>query len=155
MSTNYHQPERREAEKRRMKPTTDDISSPLLECPFCDCAHHHVERVGTELDPSDDKALICNGTSLVFERSSKDGHQSAVRIDFRGICGHRWSLILQQYKGVMKVYARAIETPPRTREEWEAARRHAELLRDPMIAAAMKIFDEENAACASGEENSQ
>jgi hypothetical protein len=99
--------------------TFKPIDSPyqqLLECPFCDGTYHHVARVGTELSPEGDELEVYEGTSLVFERKSSN-RRSAVRIDFVGECGHYWSLILQQHKGVMRVYARERETPPCPPEE--------------------------------------
>jgi hypothetical protein len=85
-------------------------------------------RVGTELDPSGDEIEVYDGTSLVFERQDRGERRSAVRIDFRGECGHFWSLILQQHKGVMEVYARAMDAPPRHRDEWEENRLIEKLL---------------------------
>jgi hypothetical protein len=104
-----------------MKVTTDQINRTAIQCPFCDNTYHHVARVGTELDPSGDEIEVYEGTSLVFERQSTE-RRSAVRVDFRGECGHFWSLILQQHKGVMEVYARAMEAPLRNRDEWEENR---------------------------------
>lgn len=101
-----------------MKPTTDQNQEEPIECPICGGGYNHVIRVGTELDPSGDEIKVYEGTALVFERESSERH-SAVRIDFDGECGHSWSLILQQHKGMMSIHARLIENAPIPVEDWK------------------------------------
>jgi len=83
----------------------DSLHHESLECPVCQESCHHVKCVGTELDPEGDETVVYPGTAIVFERRTGE-RRSAVRVDFTGECGHDWSLILQQHKGVMYVYAR-------------------------------------------------
>jgi len=113
------------AEVYRMKPVGSDEQE-SLECPFCEGVYHHVLRVGTELDPDEDEISLYEGTNLIFDRHSSE-RRSAVRIDFRGECGHYWSLILQQHKGMMTLYSRALDNPPVSPEDWEAM--HAKTLK--------------------------
>ena len=102
-----------------VRPTTDQMHQ-LIQCPFCDGTYHHVMRVGTELDPSEDEITIYEGTDLIFNRLDSAERRSAVRIDFHGECGHYWSLILQQHKGMMEFYARRMEPPPLSVDAWVA-----------------------------------
>jgi len=82
----------------------------VIQCPFCDLDYHKIIRVGTELDNEyGDEAEIYKGTSLVIERNTGE-RRSALRIDLQGECGHSWSLILQQHKGVIAIFARELKT---------------------------------------------
>jgi hypothetical protein len=82
-----------------------------LECPVCGEDYHHIAKVGTELDPDwGDEAKIIPGTSLVFERNTRERH-SALRVDFEGECGHNWVLILQQHKGQIFISTRLSSSP--------------------------------------------
>src|SRR5262245_35992404 len=100
-----------------MKPLNEAGFADYLECPFCDGSSHHIIRIGTELSPDGDETVMYVGTSLVFERVSSE-RRSALRIDLYGECGHYWSLIFQQHKGTIFVYARPLEAPPCTLEQW-------------------------------------
>jgi hypothetical protein len=86
-------------------PLKDSKLGQYLECPVCEETSHHIKCVGTELDPSGDETTLYPGTAIVFERATGE-RRSAVRIDLSGECGHDWSLILQQHKGMIQVYAR-------------------------------------------------
>ena len=109
-----------------MKAIVDQSYDDYLECPFCDGNYHHIIRVGTELSPDGDETVMYAGTSLLFERISSE-RRSALRIDFRGECGHYWTLIFQQHKGTIFIYARPLERPPCTLDEWNDTHFSADL----------------------------
>jgi hypothetical protein len=87
------------------------IDCSFLLCPCCQDGHYqHIIRVGTELDPDGDETQIYRGTSRVFETGNGE-RRSSLRIDLAGECGHYWSLILNQHKGTIGIWARVTDDP--------------------------------------------
>jgi hypothetical protein len=102
----------------------------LLICPLCnpgDGINNHVRSVATEFAPDADEAQIYRGTVLCCVRQSSE-RRSALRIDFDGECGHRWTLIFQQHKGRIYVSYRG------TDEVWLSSNAAAERLEKRGIA---------------------
>ena len=68
----------------------------VMLCPVRHFEFSHTESAGTLMGTDDIEAKIIPGTEVV----GKSPHRrSAVVINFDGECGHKWRVIVQQYKG--------------------------------------------------------
>ena len=66
-------------------------------CPTCAGDYSHVVEAFTRLGADENEAGTYEGTQV---KEIGTYRRSALVIVFRGECGHRWNLVIQQHKGI-------------------------------------------------------